>query len=162
MGKSELLVGISLLVAVFVISCDKENPVSHSECKDFGLKSIVQLSDFGSDSGCVRYTYFFQDRKLMLEHINAGFNCCPGEIYCDIQMDNDTIILTESEEKAECDCNCLYDLDINIPEVEKQKYYISIHEPYRGNQVKIIFEIDLTQNETGVFCVERTLYPWGL
>jgi hypothetical protein len=77
-------------------------------------------------------------------------------------MDNDTIFLTESEEKAECDCNCLYDLDINIPEVEKQKYYISIHEPYRGNQVKIIFEIDLTQNETGVFCVERTLYPWGL
>jgi hypothetical protein len=95
-------------------------------------------------------------------HINAGFNCCPGEIYCDIDIRNDTIFLIESEEKAECDCNCLYDIDITIAEVEKQKYHISIDEPYHKGQEKILFEIDLIENETGIFCVQRTLYPWGI
>jgi hypothetical protein len=162
MKKNIFLVGIILLVLAFFISCDKDNPISHSECKDFNLKSIVQSDSIGSDSSCVTYTYNFQNKKLILKHINAAFNCCPGEIYCDIDIVNDTIFLTESEEKANCDCNCLYDLDINISEVEKQKYYINIYEPYCSDQDKILFEIDLTQNDTGVFCVERTLYPWGI
>lgn len=161
MRKSKFLAGIILFV-FFFISCDKENPVSHSECKDFNLKATVQSDNYGSDSSCVSYTYDFQNKKLILNHINAGFNCCPGEIYCDIEIIKDTIFLTESEEKANCNCNCLYDIVINISEVAKHKYYISINEPYCNNQEKILFEIDLALNETGVFCTERTLYPWGI
>jgi hypothetical protein len=162
MKISEILPGICLLAGVFFLSCDKENPVSHSDCKNSNLKSIGQSCDYGPDSSCVSYIYNDQDKKLKLTHINAGFNCCPGEIYCHIEIKNDTVFLTESEEKADCDCDCLYDIDIHISEIVKQKYYISIIEPYRNNQEKILFEIDLTQNETGLFCVERTLYPWGI
>jgi hypothetical protein len=162
MKKYELLLGISFLVVVFLISCDKEKPINHSNCKSFSLKSTAQLSDYGSDTSCVSYTYNFQDKKLIIKHINAGFNCCPGEIYCEIDIKNDTIFLSESEEKAECDCNCLYDIEINISEVAKRKYYISITEPYYKNQEQILFEIDLTRNETGIFCIQRTIYPWGI
>jgi hypothetical protein len=151
-----------LLLTGIILSCDKEKPVSHSDCKNFNLKSALQSGDYGSDSSCVSYDYNFQEKKLIIKHINAGFNCCPGEIYCDIDIKNDTIFLRESEEKAECNCNCLYDIDINISEVAKQKYYISFNEPYCNDQEKILFEIDLAQNETGVICVQRTLYPWGI
>lgn len=162
MGKNTLLLGISLLVGVLITGCDREKPINHSNCKDFSLKSTAESGDYGSDTSCACYTYNFQEKKLILKHINAGFNCCPGEIYCDIDIENDTIFLTESEEKADCDCDCLYDIDIDISEVKKQKYYISIYEPYCKNQERIQFEIDLTLNETGVFCVRRTLYPWGI
>jgi hypothetical protein len=43
MGKGKFLPGIISLVVVFFLSCDKENPVSHSECKDFNLKLTIQL-----------------------------------------------------------------------------------------------------------------------
>jgi len=162
MKKSELLLGIGLIAGVFFTGCDREKPVSHSDCKNFNLKSATQYIDYGSDSSCVSYSYNFQDKKLILKHINAGFNCCPGEIYCDIDIKNDTIFLKESEQKADCDCDCLYDVDIKISDIAKQKYIISINEPYCNDQEKILFEIDLTRNETGVYCVERTQYPWGI
>jgi hypothetical protein len=156
------LTGFSLFIAVFLFSCDRENPVSHSDCKKFNLKSISESCDYGSDSSCICYDYNGQDKKLILKHVNAGFNCCPGEIFCDIETDNDTIFLEESEEKAECNCNCLYDVDITVSDIKSQKYVINLREPYSGDQQRIVFEIDLTSNETGVFCVEREQYPWGI
>jgi hypothetical protein len=162
MKNSIFLLGIGLLIGVFIFSCDRENPVSHSDCKNFNLKSTAESCDFGSDSSCVCYSYNIHDKKLILNHINAAFNCCPGKIYCDVQIKGDTISLKEKEEKAICDCDCLYDVDIIVPEIEKKRYVIDLHEPYCRDQERILFEIDLTQIETGVFCVERTLYPWSI
>jgi len=162
MKKNNLFLEIILIPCAFLICCDRENPVSHSECKSSNLKSIAGSCDYGSDSSCICWNYNIQNKKLTLKHVNAGFNCCPGEIYCDIDIDNDTIFLKESEEKAQCDCDCLYDVDIIVSEIEKHKYVINLNEPYSGDQEKIVFEIDLTSNETGVFCVERKSYPWGI
>jgi hypothetical protein len=160
--KFKVLTAFSICIAVILFSCDRENPVSHSDCKNFNLKSNTGSCDYGSDSSCICYDYKSQDKTLIIKHVNAGFNCCPGKIYCDIDIYSDTIFLSEREEKAECDCNCLYDVDLTISKIEKQKYVISLYEPYCFDQYRILFEIDLNQNETGVFCVERTSYPWGL
>jgi hypothetical protein len=162
MEKTNFLPGIALLIGVFIISCDKENPLSHSDCKNFNLKATTESCDWGSDSSCVCFNYNVQDKRLILNHINAAFNCCPGEIYCDIKIKGDTIFLKEKEEKAMCDCGCLYDVDIIVSDIERHKYVINLNEPYSGDQGKIVFEIDLTSNETGVFCVERKQYPWGI
>lgn len=162
MKKFKVLTGFSICIAVILFSCDRENTVSHSDCKSFSLKSTEVSCDYGSDSSCICYDYDIQNKKLTLKHVNAGFNCCPGEIYCDIEIENDTISLKESEEKTECDCDCLYDVDIIVSDIERHKYVINLNEPYSGDQEKIVFEIDLTSNETGVFCVERTMFPWRI
>lgn len=166
MKKIKLLLGISLLVGVFFLSCNKENIenpiINYSSCKDFNSKSNTQIDDYGSDTSCVSYSYNFQDKKLTLKHINAGFNCCPGNLFCEIDFLNDTIRIKEKEEKTDCYCNCLYDLDIYVSNIELGKYYIFIDEPYCGSQEKIIFEINLALNSTGKFLVRRTEYPWGI
>jgi len=162
MKEIKILPEVSLLICLLLFSCDRENPVTHSDCKNSNLKAREGSCDFGSDSSCVCYNYNSQDRKLIIKHVNAGFNCCPGEIYCDIDIKKDTIFLEESEQKAQCKCDCLYDVDITVFDIKRQKYVISLREPYIGDQKRIVFEIDLTSNETGVFCVERTSYPWGL
>lgn len=170
MKKNGILLGISLFVGVFFISCDKEkteNPITgkiieYSGCKYENSKSATLTGDYGPDTSCVYYSYNFQDKKLTLNHINAGFNCCPGNLSCEIELLNDTIRIKEKEETADCDCNCLFDLTINVFNIESEKYWISIDEPYGGDQEKIVFEIDLAINPTGEFLITRKGYPWAM
>ncbi len=131
--------------------------VKSSDCKD-NIKSAGDPDNLS----CVEYGFDPQNNLLKMEHINAGFNCCPGKLYCDIWLSNDTIYIQEFEEAALCRCNCLYDLDIEIKGVESQKYQVKFIEPYAEKQNKLIFEIDLTRKKTGKVCVKRNGYPWGM
>ncbi len=169
MKNNILLLGISLIFLLPFISCNKEKTkepigelINHSNCKDFYLKSNVQIDNYGSDTSCVTYSYNSVDKKLTFKHINAGFNCCPENLFCEITLINDTIRIKEIEENEGCNCCCLFDLDINVSAIESEKYYIVFEEPYCGNQQKIIFEIDLPINTSGEFFVQRTEYPWGI
>ncbi len=159
--KKILTLGCILLgVGVLIQGCHKEKPLDHSDCKTFGSKSGLQT--IGPDTSCLCYSYDQQKKELKLNHINAGFNCCPGELYCDIEIRDDIIFLKEKEKEAGCDCNCLFDIDIMVTDVEKQAYFISLVEPYALTQQKIAFAIDLAQQPSGCYCVPRTDYPWGL
>jgi hypothetical protein len=149
-------------LVTFQQGCKKEMSVSHSECKDFTGKSSSPVNGFGSDTTCLVYNFIPAESKLVLKHINAGFNCCPGNLYCDADVQDSVIILTESEQEALCDCLCLYDLDIIVPGVLKRKYLVVMEEPYANGQESIQFQIDLVQSLNGSFCVGRNQYPWGL
>ena len=157
--------GFFLILALLGLvhqGCKKDNPVSHSECKDFSQKSTSLVRDYGSDTSCLEYTFIPAEGKLVLKHINAGFNCCPGSLYCDTDVQGTTITLTEREEEALCDCLCLYDLDVVVSGISGKEYLIVVEEPYAQGQEKIEFQADLGQSQSGSWCVERTMYPWGL
>jgi hypothetical protein len=110
----------------------------------------------------VEYNYNETSNKLIFNHINAGFNCCPQGFYCNVSLKNDTIIVEEFENSSLCDCNCLYDLEIELKGVEAKKYQIKFIEPYCGNQAKLEFPVDLASLEQGSYCATRTNYPWGI
>ncbi|MFA5420089.1 MAG: hypothetical protein WC341_16675, partial [Bacteroidales bacterium] len=59
-----------------------------------------------------------------------------------------------------CKCNCLYDLDIEINGIDAKIYQVEFIEPYSDEQEKIIFELDLTMEKEGSYCVTRKQYPW--
>jgi len=158
-----------VVAALFVLSCDKEtadqqNPdvsgqiVKHTSCKEM-LKSAAQ---FTPDSlSCINYS-FDGENKLTVKHINAGFNCCPESLWCNISLKNDTIIFHEFEKSASCKCNCLYDLDMEVTGISTKKYFLKFVEPYCGEQEKLFFEIDLSEETEGLVCVTRKQYPWGI
>ncbi|MBN2482267.1 MAG: hypothetical protein JXB19_11025 [Bacteroidales bacterium] len=135
--------------------------VSHTTCK-YGLKSISGTEIFPDSLTCVHYSFDSAIKKLAIKHINGGFNCCPESLYCDVSLRNDTIIIQEFEAAALCNCNCLFDLDIELFGVNSKKYQIRFIEPYAGNQLEINFEVDLTNEHEGSFCVTRKQYPWGI
>ncbi len=158
----------SILAFVFLafsfITCDN-NPgissgvlVSHSPCKSEKLAGTD--SGIPDTSSCIEYSYNTTTHELSLTHINAGFNCCPGELSCIVSLSGDTIIIHEYEEAPLCDCNCLYDLEIEIDNVNEAGYQVKFIEPYVGDQAKLEFAIDLTNETSGSFCVVRTQYPW--
>ncbi|PID89479.1 MAG: hypothetical protein CSB01_01755 [Bacteroidia bacterium] len=156
------------LLVILTPGCEKDdNPsentefsgqlTEHSECKN--LEFISVREETPDTLSCVKYS--FNDDKLVLKHINAGFNCCPDSLYVNASLNGDTIVIEEYETSMLCDCNCLYDLDIELKGIEAQKYHIKFVEPYVTNQEKIFFDINLENNGEGKFCVIRKGYPWG-
>jgi hypothetical protein len=162
-----------ILIFLFIgliISCEENNNkqldfvgklISNSTCKN-DLKSTTENLNTPDSLSCVDYTYDDVNNKLTIKHINAGFNCCPDSLYCDISLSNDMIIIEEYEKTHQCDCNCLYDLDIEINGVDLKIYQVKLIEPYSGEQAEITFEIDLVKDKEGSYCVTRKQYPWGM
>lgn len=132
--------------------------INQTGCKDFTAKSNA----YENDESCILYEYDESNNKLIIKHINAGFNCCPEELSCSVTQRNDTLVIEEFESDALCACNCLFDIDIELSEIEPGEYYIQFTEPYCGDQEKLEFTINLDQFSTGEYCVERTQYPWGI
>ncbi len=160
-----------LMVVAFILnwSCSKDDPLSPSKIEEVqtsqtsckGTKSASINNSVLANKSCIEYSYNFEKKELAIEHINAGFNCCPGEIHCQVSISGDTIIVSEYEEGALCNCNCLYDLTISITTIEPESYILKFEEPYCGEQEKLISKIDLNKSLTGQFCVNRDIYPWG-
>jgi hypothetical protein len=53
-------------------------------------------------------------------------------------------------------------MDIEITGIKAGEYFVKFIEPYCGDQKKLEFLIDLHQNSSGEYCVERDQYPWGI
>ncbi len=138
----------------------KTSDVSFIGCKS-DLKSLSIIPDTTSDKSCIFYEY--NDNKLVIKHINAGFNCCPEGLEVEVNMNNNLIEIIESEEDGLCDCLCLFDVNATISPLSIGKYIIKLVEPYLNDgDTELIFEIDLTIQTSGSYCVEREFYPWGI
>jgi len=131
-----------------------------SECKEF--KSTAVWEGTADSLSCIEYSYDAENSQLLLKHVNAGFNCCPGKIYGDVRFVNDTIIIKESEKDGMCDCLCLYDLEFKLTGISEKVYAVRLNELYAGDQEKFTISIDLAVNTSGSFCIVRKEYPWGL
>ena len=161
---------LAILISLLIISsCEKREVgtdqtingklISNSECK--GLKSIDLSTDTPDSISLVIYSFNPSNNKLSLKHINAGFNCCPGNLTCEFKLVGDTIIIQEFEEAAQCRCNCLYDLEMEIDGIGTKKYQLKFIEPYAENLAPLIFELDLRTITSGFYNVVRNQYPWG-
>ncbi len=120
---------------------------------------VFWKSGYPPDVDCMVYQY--EGGILKLNHINAGFNCCPEQIVVDIQVVGDTILIEESEINGMCFCLCLFDLEMQINYLEPGEYLIRVIEPYLAeNDEPLEFTIDLVAEPAGAYCVPRLGYPW--
>ena len=133
---------------------------SHSGCTSHGGTAAGEVS---ADMTCVTYEYDGSG-TLTLKHENAGFNCCPEYLTADFEFDGSTITITEREvlDQGGCLCLCLFDMNMAILNLPPGQYRMVINEPYlSGNDQPIDFMLDLDSATSGMYCLERTQYPWG-
>jgi len=161
---------LSLLITV---SCKKDDNiipldpvaslVSYHGCKTFqqendASSSVSLFHDQNQD--CIEYRYY-ENSVLEIYHINAGFNCCPGEIVADIDINNNVIVIRENETESGCFCLCLFDVNYKIEGLIPGKYTIIVIEPYTNDQdEKLEFTVVLSGATSGTYCVYRNHYPW--
>jgi hypothetical protein len=134
---------------------------SASECKTFTGPALEAA--MSATESCIEYSYDPAKQVLDLKHVNAGFNCCPGELSADISVEKNIITISEREREALCNCNCLYDLTIEIRNLMPGMYTIHMVEPYRHDaDPELSFQVDLNAVPEGKSCVPRSYYPWGM
>jgi hypothetical protein len=165
--KNKLVCLFIIVFLSFVFDCNIPLPtvpttgrlVSYSDCKDF-----IKYEDRDytpPDRDCIFYTFDNENNILNLKHVNAGFNCCPGEIIAYIHIDNNTINIIEKETDPHCRCLCLYDLDYEIKGIKPGEYVISVIEPLIGDdEEKLEFKVNISSTPSGSYCVTRKNYPW--
>jgi len=152
---------ILVLMFLSVFACDNSiisedgKLISNTVCKN--EKNVL----FDKSETCVEYSYNKETKTLNLKHINAGFNCCPKALYAEIVKEGNIITIEESERTQECNCMCLYDMEIEVYNVESQVYSIKFKEPYIGDQYELFFEINLLKEQSGTYCLTREQDPWG-
>jgi hypothetical protein len=125
-----------------------------------GANQANQMIAPSNTRDCVYYQYD-GNGTLTLNHIDAAFNCCPGEITADILIDGKQITITEKESAQDCLCLCLYDLDYEFINLEPGDYTIRIIEPYKQEaDLELEFTISLSSAASGSYCLTRDYYPW--
>jgi hypothetical protein len=154
---------ILVIFTAFIFSCNnnesKEDSIKY-KCKSENRDSFI--IDRADTLSCVNFTYSASTDKLVLEHINTAFNCCPGTIGWTVRVSQDSILIEERASSNDCLCECLYDLTIEIMEVEVKSYVVKFDEPNKKEwEEEIIFKIELAQKTEGSFCAKRPEYPWG-
>lgn len=162
---------LAFIILVTVGGCKKSSEVQaipvgmlmdHTECKETLTGAAGAGEDFapGPFNDCINYQYNGVD-TLIMTHINAGFNCCPGDISGVVSCNGNRITITEQESTAGCHCMCLYDLDYRIVNMVPGQYTIHIVEPNIGADDQVLeVTLNLTEETSGEFCLPRRHYPW--
>lgn len=141
---------IGLIFASLLFSCEKENimskvsvdQITYGDCKIGILKS--------TDSERVEYETV-DNNYLQFNHINAIFNCEPGELLVNVEIINDSIIIEEREEQAIANCICPYDLCYRFGPMNYNKYLVTIR---HGGADYAEFSIKFNSSTSGVFEID--------
>jgi len=172
MIKTVKLSVLILLVLLLVFSSCKEKVftpevsstgalVNYQGCKESFDGVTAQGTALDSTKECIHYEYD-ENGVLRLNHINAGFNCCPGEIFADITVTGNMIFIEEHEKEEGCFCRCLFDVDYEFLSILPGEYTIIVKGPYTSDESMVMeFTVDLYPPISGTFCVDRADYPWG-
>lgn len=135
---------------------------SYEGCKSFAAVTGLEADLHGNAIECIEYEYD-GEAVLILKHINAGFNCCPGKIDATISVTKNMIVIEDKEEEQGCFCRCLFDLRYEILDLKPGEYTIAVRGPYiEETDERLIFNVELSGPSSGTFCVNRMHYPWGV
>ena len=144
MKKNFFLVMSTLLMLAFGMSnCSSDSDDTVDNQKEIELKNFSNtgcknryMSRAEDDSKEIIEYSVLHDGYLYIYHRNVFFNCCPGTIGADIQVEGNKIIIGEYETEDECDCVCPYDLGYEVgPLVEGKSYTIYIG--HKGRELKV-------------------------
>ena len=140
MKKNYLLViGAAVMLFVGMSSCssDSENEgsaepsnfhvrnVANSGCKAFPFAAAARKVTMEDNREYIEYKAL-TDGYLSINHVNAKFNCEPGELKMQAIVSGNEIRILETEEQALVNCICHYDLYCEVGPLGNGNYTVII------------------------------------
>jgi len=123
--KAKIIYPIFLLLIVALTSCKKEFPNDTLSIKDL---SVSDCKTKGGSSKGIDPEYItlktVDDYYLLVNHINAMFNCEPGQITVTIEISSNEISMEEDESSSLADCICPYDIDFKLGPLQYGTYIL--------------------------------------
>jgi len=137
-----------------------ENNVTVSACQSDVNFRTTELDNTISDNNTY-IEYRYANNTLWLTHYNAVFNCDGSGIDATASIDGNQITITEEQDLASGEgakCLCLYDITIELNDIEAQNYTIVYDD---GLSDDINFDIYLHLAPNGVKSFARNAYPYS-
>jgi hypothetical protein len=123
--KNKVIYPILLLLIVSMTSCKKEFPNDPLSIKDL---SVSDCKTKGGSSKGIDPEYItleaVDDYYLLVNNINAMFNCEPGQITVTINISSNEISMEENESSSFTDCICPYDIDFKLGPLQYDIYVL--------------------------------------
>lgn len=137
---------LAFVMALTAVACDNndENPVGEGQVpvtlKNFantGCKgnSARAIGDSSALSEAIEYSCIHEG-YLYLNHVDAIFNCCPGELNASVKVDGNLITVSEWSTEDGCKCICPYDLSYEIGPLQEGVAYVLTIE-HKGETLQV-------------------------
>jgi predicted outer membrane repeat protein len=97
-----------------------------SPCEEMGMSGAGQLDE-------TRFTVTVEGSHIHFEDMMVA-NCCPGELWVEMDVTGNLITINEHEEHGEypCPCMCDYPVTATLGPFEPGTYTLSVYEDYGG------------------------------
>ena len=114
---------VLMMMGVYGCSSDETAQFHVREFANTGCKSVVATREDGFHQESVEYKAL-GNGYLSINHVNACFNCEPGELKMEATISGNEIRIVETEEYAGANCICPYDLYCEVGPLENGDYTI--------------------------------------
>ncbi len=150
--KPRLLITTILASFLFIgiVGCDDKEEKSNEQSIFTGVKDLSHTECKAETKAFLGKEYLnlkAEGKYLAVEHINAVFNCCPGELSVTSKVSNDTIFINETEKEAGCKCICPYDLNYKVGALEYGKYHVILSQ-MDANTILVEFDLNFNSETT--------------
>ncbi len=149
-----------LFLALVIVGCDDKEDRSDEQVVFTGVKDLSHTdckTTTKGISGKKEYLKLEAEGKyLAIKHINAVFNCCPGELFVTSKVRNDTIFINETEKEAGCKCICPYDLNYKVGALKYGKYHVILSH-IKSNSILVEFDINFNSKTSEIVDVAQNL-----
>jgi len=168
MKKRFLTLSVVSLAMMLAVGCsnddagsEEQSPIEQQgEPKNYSVSGCKSRSATRTDSPFGEESVEYQNSEkvgyLRISHINALFNCEPGQILTDVSFQDGLFVVVEKEEQSMANCICPYDLAYDIgPLSDGKEYTVSIRrERTEGSEV-VKFNFTYSPNVRGQISIRK-------
>ena len=164
MKKYFIYASLLMLSVLAIFSCNDSDGDNSVQPKDTVEDAVKEYSVTGcksmrvaGDEDFAEYVEYqsIANGNLSLKHINALFNCEPGQILTGASIKDGIIEVEEHEEFDGADCVCCYDLYLEVGPLEEKEYTVVFK---RHNKEVFKFALKYDASLSGVQKVEELRY----
>jgi hypothetical protein len=130
------------ILLLTLCGCSNDESTKGASNGPFSVRDVATSGCKSTSHTRSEYPEYFEFKAcdggyLSVNHVNALFNCAPGELKMEATIDGNVIRILETEETSLANCICPYDLYCEVGPLSNGDYEVVI---YRGS-----FEIPTRQ-----------------